>query len=326
MIRKEWNRIGICICGILLFLIPAFSFAEEFPTKPINVLVAYAPGGIVDISIRILAGKAEKFLGQPFLISNNGGGAGSVATGIVAKQKPDGYHLLGGASTSLIRVPQFRDVPYKPEHFVPVMHYGSPLSGVAVKADSPWKILKELVEYARKNPGKVTYSTSGAGGPHHLSMEFVAKQEGIQWTHIPYQGGTPGLMALLGGHVTANVSSSWIIYSKEGSVRALATHGEKRSKAFPNVPTFREAGYDFINETVFLFAAPRGTPPSIIKKLDDAFRKAMDEIEFIQGMERLEIDVDYRNSADTGRYLEEAYVRLGKMIADLKIPREVEKK
>ncbi len=320
------NRIGACFLGILILSAAALSSAEEFPSKPINILVAYAPGGIVDIAVRILASKAEKILGQPCLISNNGGGAGSIATGIVAKQKPDGYHLLGGASTSLIRVPQFRDVPYKLDDLVPIMHYGSPLSGVAVKADSPWKTLKDLVEYARKNPGKVTYSTSGTGGPHHLSMEFIAKQEKIEWIHVPYPGGTPGLVALLGGHVTANVSSSWIIHSREGSARALATHGEKRSKTFPNVPTFRECGYDFINETVFLFAAPKGTPSPIVKKLDDAFHKTMEDPEVVQTLDKLEIDMGYRNSAETSKYLEDAYVRLGRMITDLKIPKEVEKK
>jgi tripartite-type tricarboxylate transporter receptor subunit TctC len=281
----------------------------------------------MDISTRVLASKAEKFLGQPFIISNNGGGGGSVALGIVAKERPDGYYLAGCTSTGLIRIPQFRPVPYKLEDFIPIMHFGAPQTGLVVKADSPWKTLRELVEYAKKNPGKVTYSSTGVGSPMHLAMEYVAKQEGIQWTHVPYPGSTPALTALMGGHVTAQSGSTeWIPQVKAGEVRLLATHGEKRMKIFPDVPTFRELGYDFINETVFMAAAPKGTPSPIVKKLEEAFHKAMDDPEFIQTMERMEIEITYRNSEDTKKYLEEAYARLGKMIIELKIPKEPEKK
>jgi tripartite-type tricarboxylate transporter receptor subunit TctC len=324
MKRKGWKIISLS--GIL-FLIPILSSAQSYPTKPINVLVGFAPGGTMDISTRVLASKAEKFLGQPFIISNNGGGGGSVALGIVAKERPDGYYLAGCTSTGLIRIPQFRPVPYKLEDFVPIMHFGAPQTGLVVKADSPWKTLKELVEYAKKNPGKVSYSSTGVGSPMHLAMEYVAKQEGIQWTHVPYPGSTPALTALMGGHVTAQSGSTeWIPQVKAGEVRLLATHGEKRMKIFPDVPIFRELGYDFINETVFMVAAPKGTPSPIVKKLEEAFHKAMDDSDFIQAMERMEIEITYRNSEDTKKYLEEAYVRLGKMIIELKIPKEPEKK
>jgi tripartite-type tricarboxylate transporter receptor subunit TctC len=321
------NRWEIILLSGIIFFIPILSFGQPYPTKPVNILVGFAPGGTMDISTRILASKAEKFVGQPFLISNNGGGGGSVALGIVAKEKPDGYYLAGCTSTGLIRIPQFRTVPYKLDDFVSIMHFGAPQTGLVVKADSPFKSLKDLVEYAKKNPGKVTYSSTGVGSPMHLAMEYVGKQEGIQWTHVPYPGSTPALTALLGGHVTAQSGSTeWIPQIKAGVVRLLGTHGEKRMKLFPDVPTFRELGYDFINETVFMVAAPKGTPSPIVKKLEEAFHKAMDDPEFIQTMEKMEIEVTYRNSEDTKKYLEEAYARLGKMILELKIPKEPEKK
>jgi tripartite-type tricarboxylate transporter receptor subunit TctC len=316
----------IFLSGII-FLIPTLSSAQSYPTKPINILVGFAPGGTMDISTRVLASKAEKFLGQPFLISNNGGGGGSVALGIVAKERPDGYYLAGCTSTGLIRIPQFRPVPYKLEDFVSIMHFGAPQTGVVVKADSPFRTFKDLVDYAKKNPGRVTYSSTGVGSPMHLAMEYVARQEGIQWTHVPYPGSTPALTALMGGHVTAQSGSTeWIPQIRAGEVRLLGTHGEKRMKIFPDVPTFRELGYDFINETVFMVAAPKGTPSPIVKKLEEAFHKAMDDPEFIQVMEKMEIEITYRNSEDTKKYLEEAYARLGKMIIELKIPKEPEKK
>ncbi len=328
MAKRGWT-IGRNAGLIFLFLIamPVLSFAQSYPTKPINLLVGFAPGGTMDVSTRVLAMKAEKALGQPFIITNNGGGGGSVALGIVAKERPDGYYLAGCTSSGLVRIPQFRPVPYKLDDFIPIMHFGAPQTGVVVRADSPFKTLKDLVEYAKKNPGKVTYSSTGVGSPMHLAMEYIAKQEKIEWTHVPYPGSTPALTALLGGHVTAQSGSTeWIPQVKAGEVRLLATHGERRMKIFPAVPTFRELGYDFINETVFMVAAPKGTPSPIVKRLEEALHKAMDDPEFIQMMEKMEIEITYRNSEDTKRYLEDAYNRLSKMIVELKLPQESEKK
>ena len=313
----------VLLWGFLLFLIPSLSLAQEFPTKPINILIGYATGGTVDIPIRVLAGKVEKILGQPFVITNNGGGGGSVALGIGAKQKPDGYHLIGATTSSFIFVPQMRTVAYKHQDFVPIMQCGFTSNGTVVRSDSPWKTHKELVDYAKANPGKITYSTTGAGTPMHLIMEYIARQEGIRWIHIPYQGGGPALTALLGGHVA--VSSSGIGFTphvRAGTVRLLATQGEERIRAFPDTPTLKELGYkDFTTGAYIMLAAPKGTPPSIVKKLDDAFRKAMDDPQFIQTMTKMELDISYRNSQELWEYMEGAYARLDKLIIEGKIPR-----
>ena len=327
MEKKGWKISKmIFLSGFLFLMIPALCYAQQYPTKPINILINKAPGGTLDIPTRIVASKAEKFLGQPFILSNNGGGGGSVALGIIAKEKPDGYHLVATSSSTLIRVPQFRTVTYKLEDFDPIMYFAAPQTGLAVRADSPWKTLKEFVEYAKKNPRKVTYATSGAGSAMHLAMEYIAKQEGIEWIHVPYPGEAPALTALLGGHVTAvSDSTGWVPHVQQGTLRLLCTHGERRMKTFPDVPILLELGYNYFNEVVFLFVAPKGTPPSIVKKLDEAFHKAMDDPEFIQTMAKFEIEVAYRNSADTKKYLEDAYVSIGKMITELKIPKEEEK-
>jgi tripartite-type tricarboxylate transporter receptor subunit TctC len=317
----------IFIFAFLFLFLPFISFAQQYPTKPITLTVTFAPGGTLDVSTRILASKAEKILGQPILVSNVGGGAGSVALGQVAKKRADGYDITSCTSTGLIRIPQLRAVPYSHEDFIPIMHFTAVQSGVVVKSDSAFKTFKDLIEYARKNPGKVNYATSGAGSPMHMAMEFVADKEKIQWTHVPYAGGAPGLTAILGGHVTAmSDSTEWLPHVKEGSLRLLVTHGERRMRIFPNVPTLRELGYDFINETVFLIAAPKGVPPEIVKKLDEAFHKAMDDPEFIKTIQNLEFDVAYRNSQDTKKYLEDAYNRFSLMIKKLNIQKEPEKK
>lgn len=317
----------IFVFAFLFLLSPLVSFAQPYPTKPITLTVIFPPGGTLDTSTRILASKAEKFLGQPLVISNVGGGGGSVALGQVAKKRPDGYDITSCTSTGLIRIPQLRAVPYSHDDFVPVMHFTAVQSGVVVRSDSVFKTFKDLIEYARKNPGKVNYATSGAGSPMHMAMEFVAEKEGIQWTHVPYAGGAPGLAAVLGGHVTAmSDSTEWLPHVKEGSLRLLVTHGERRMKSFPNVPTLRDLGYDFINETVFMIAAPKGTSPAIVKKLDEAFHKAMDDPEFIKTITNLEFDVAYRNSEDTKKYLDDAYNRFAVMIKTLNITKEPQKK
>jgi tripartite-type tricarboxylate transporter receptor subunit TctC len=300
---------------------------SAFPTRPINILISFSAGGVVDTSTRALIGKAEKFLGQPFVATNNGGGGSTVAAGIVAKQRPDGYNLLSCTSTTLIRIPQYRKVPYSLDDFVPIMQHASTESGLAVRTDSPFKTVKDLVEFARKNPGKVTYSTLGIGSPMHLSMEYIAKQEGITWTHVPYPGSMPSVTALLGGHVTAtSASTEWKPFVLEGRLRLLATHGEKRMKNFPNVPTLKELGYDIYNDTTFMIVAPKGTPTPIVKKLEDALHKAWADQEYIDTLNKIDHVPAFRNSEDTRKFLDVAFQVNGKWIAELKIPKEQEEK
>jgi tripartite-type tricarboxylate transporter receptor subunit TctC len=311
-------------CMLPIALASSLWGQQAYPTKPINLLIGYAPGGVVDISERFLASKAEKILGQPFVVSNNGGGGSSVAYEITARKAPDGYNIVGGASTGLVRIPQFRVVPYQMDDFIPIMHFATPiLTPVVVKSTSPWKTLKELVDYAKKNPGKVTYSTTGVGSPMHMAMEYVAKQEGITWTHVPFPGAMPAFTALLGGHVTFQVGAGESVpFIKDGTVRLLANLSQQRVKSWPDTPTLIELGYDFFNESVFMFSAPKGTSKQIIDKLDDAFHKAMADPEFMNVLARVEFEPSYRNSADTRKYLEDAYVRIGRMIQELKIPKE----
>ncbi|HEX2964190.1 MAG TPA: tripartite tricarboxylate transporter substrate binding protein [Syntrophorhabdaceae bacterium] len=326
--RSKGNKNGILIvvlgCIFSMFFAATSWSQPAYPTKPINLYIGYAPGGVADISVRFMASKAEKILGQPFIITNNGGGGSSVATGIVAKKPADGYTILGGASSGLVRLPHMQAVPYKYEDFAPIMHFATPeLTPVVTKSTSPWKTFKELVDYAKKNPGKITYSTLGVGSPMHMAMEFVAKQEKISWTHVPFPGAMPAFTALLGDHVNVCVGAGESVpYIKDGTVRILANLSEKRVKAWPNVPTLREMGYDIFNESVFMFSAPKGTPQNIIEKLQNAFRKVMDDPEFTAIMAKVEFEPSYRNAADTKKYLDDANKRIAHMVQDLKLPRK----
>jgi tripartite-type tricarboxylate transporter receptor subunit TctC len=329
MERTMWILTAmIGVCGLVLCSMSPSACAQEFPTKPINVLVAYSPGASVDISFRALASKAEKFLGQPIIITNNGTGGSTVGVSIVAKQNPDGYHLLAAMGMGIVWFPQVRALSYKYDDFDPIMHYGAFHAGVSARADAPFKTFKEFVEYAKKNAGKVNYSTGGAGSPHHLAMEYVAKKEGIDWAVIPYAGGAPALTALLGGHVHACSANtgSWIPHVKSGALRILATYGKTRMKTLPDVPTLSELGYNFVYDDTFLIAGPKGIPAPIIRKLDEAFRKSMEDPEFIQAMAKIDIEASYRNSEDTKKYIEDSYVRFGKVLREVPLPKEEGKK
>ncbi len=326
--QKAW-RVGsaLLICGLALFLLlPASSPAQTYPTKPISMLVVFAPGGTSDTMTRVLASKAEKMLGQPISVENNGGGGGTVGLGITARARSDGYKLAQCVSISLIGIPQFRAVAYKLDDFVPIMQYAAGETGLAVRADAPYKTLKEFVQYAKKHPGEVTYSTTSIGSTTHLVMEYIAKKEGITWTHVPFPGFSECVTALLGGHVTAvSGDTTWMPYVQAGTLRLLGTHGEKRMKAFPNVPTFRELGYDYVNPTTYLIVAPKDTPQPIVKKLEQAFHKAMDDPDFIRVTDQLNVPISYRNSEDTMKSLRQQYVEMGKMIREFNIPTNLNK-
>ncbi len=329
MERKQWTmREMVLLSAVLVLLLPALCFSQAYPTKPINVTLSVAPGDMLDTAVRSLAAPAEKLLGQPLILSNKAGGGGSVAPATVAKEKPDGYHLIAMHSSAITRVPQFRTVNYSKEDFVPIMQFGMPLTGIVVRANSPWKTLKDFVKYVKENPGKVTFCTTGAGGPPHLAMELVSKAEGgLNWEHIPYAGAMPCLTALLGGHVTAaSTGSMWLPHVKQGLVRVLATDGENRLYSLPDVPTYKDLGYGFTGESAGMFAAPKGTPPAMIQKLGDVFHKAMDDPDFIKACKTIEYQILYRNQEDLKKYLDETYVRLGKLIQELKLPREDEEK
>jgi tripartite-type tricarboxylate transporter receptor subunit TctC len=313
--------------GICFLMLPALSLAQQFPTKPVNIFIGMAAGGAQDPSIRALAGASEKYLGQPFVISNKGGGQGSLAYGLIAKEKPDGYHLVGTSTAGLLYVPHIRKVAYTIDDFVPVLIFAkAPPTGLLVRGDSPWKTLKEFVEYGKKNPGAINYGTSGIGGPPHLAMEFIAKQDGVKWTHVPFKGSSEAFMALLGGHITAQSGGVMEVadYVKTGKVRVLGIHEDKRTKGLPDILTFKELGYDFTAELFYLLSAPKGTPPAVVNKLGDAFHKGMDDPRFIKVTKDKEIEIVYRNSEDTRKFLKEAYVRLERLIKPLNLPKEAD--
>jgi tripartite-type tricarboxylate transporter receptor subunit TctC len=254
--------------------------AQDYPSRPITLIVPYAAGGGNDLMARTAAEKMSKSLGQQIVIENRGGAGGSIATRQIAKSAPDGYTLgLGGTGTHAINPTLYANVGYDPrKDFAPVGLIATSALVVCVHPSLPAQTIPELIALAKKEPGKINYASAGTGSGIHLGTEYLASMAGIKLTHIPYKGSAPALTDLVGGHVAIYFSSlpPAIGLIKEGKVRALAVTGAKRSAILPDLPTVAEAalpGYEAVLH--YGIVAPAGTPRPIIEKLSAALRAAV---------------------------------------------------
>jgi tripartite-type tricarboxylate transporter receptor subunit TctC len=313
------------VLTLVLLMVLAGPARAEFPDKPITVLVSFDPGSTTDLIVRVLAIGAEKALGQRLVFENRGGGGGTVAMAVLANAKPDGY-TVGAAPSDVVNYnPLVIKVTYKPlKSFTPIIGLAAaPNTALIVNKDAPWKTFQEFIDYAKKNPGKIKYSTSGVGTGMHAAMEYIAKKDGIKWTHIPFKSAAAARTAMMGGHVdVCSAGAEFIPFGKEGQVRPLVSHGEKRSPQFPNVPTMKELGYDFTKETIFSIFGPANLPPDVLAKLEAGFKKGMETPEFKALIERLDCTPAYYSSKDLDKLTKELWVRAEKTFKDAGIIKE----
>ena len=314
------------ILGLFLsvHVIPEAVFAQEkYPTKPINFLIGYPAGGTTDVCARPLVAAAGKILGQPVVVVNKPGAASAVAMALLKNEKPDGYNI-GILPSGAVLSQHMRKVPYDSiKDFTPVIQYAVYLYGLVVKPDSPWKTFKEFIDYAKANPGKIRYSTAGPGTPQHLVMERLALKEKIKWTHVPFEGGGPAITALLGGHVEASSQTTeWKKHVEAGTLRLLAVYGEKRMSGFPNAPTLLELGYDITAPSLICIVGPKGLSPQIVETLHSAFKKAMEDPDFIKLGKQLDQPVIYRGPQDLAKHLVKMNEEVGTLIRSLGLRKE----
>jgi len=310
---------------VLCFLLSlcAGGWAQQYPTKPINMLIGWGAGGSTDVTLRALSDPAGKILGQPIVVQNKPGGGSAVALALLKNEKPDGY-TLGNLSSAGIAGQHLRKVPYdSTQDFTPIIRYGDYIHGIPVRADAPWKNIKELVAFARANPGKLKYSSPGTGSSHHLVVEALGIQEGIKWTHIPYKGGHEATTALLGGHVDFQTcASEWKPYVDSKALRLLATTGEKRYEKYPNVPTLIDQGYKIWAITLVGVIGPKGIPAPIVEKLHGAFKQAMENPEFKKAMSNFDMPIFYRDGQGLLRDTKEISDIWGPIIKQLGLRQE----
>lgn len=256
---------------------PVLAQQPAFPNKVVTVVSPFAPGS-TDTILRPFVEKMGEFLGQPVVLNYKPGAGGSVGAASVAASKPDGYTLVGTSIGSVVLGPLAeKDSKYNLDSFTPVVALAEGNLMLIVPGNSPHRTMKDLIEFSRKNPEKVTYGSSGAMGITHLLTEMLAKEAGVRWTHVPYQGSGPAITALLGGHVDAASTSagSAQAHLKSGALRALAVYSDTRMKGYPEVGTLREHGYNVSSPVVYGLLAPAGTPREVVETLHQAVRKVV---------------------------------------------------
>jgi tripartite-type tricarboxylate transporter receptor subunit TctC len=278
--------------------------AQDFPVRPVTLIVPWPAGGTTDVGMRALASATEKHLGQPIVIENRPGGSGTLGPGqMAATAKPDGY-AIAQIPITIFRFPFMTKTTFDPStDFTYIIAVSGYTFGVVVRDDAPWKTFQELVADAKANPGKINYGTPGAGTSLHITMEQIAKQQGIKWTHVPFKGNAEAMNALLGGHIHAVADSSgWAQLVNTGRFRLLVTWGAARTKNWPNVPTLRDIGIDMVSNSPFGIAGPKGMDAKIVKVLHDAFKKGLEEPSYAAAMAQLDQELFYLGSEDYRKF------------------------
>jgi tripartite-type tricarboxylate transporter receptor subunit TctC len=279
--------------------------AQSYPSKPITLIVPWPAGGSTDISMRAIAKGAEKHLGQSIIIDNKGGASGTLGPAtMAATAKPDGY-TISQIPITVFRLPLMKNqkVSWNPDtDFTYIIHLTGYAFAVGVRGESPFKKWQDVVDFAKANPGKVSYGTPGAGTSLHIGMELIAGQSGIKLTHVPFKGDGEQRAAVLGGHIDMAVGGSGLVpFVGDGTMRALMIWTKNRAKAWPDVPTLKDLGYPWVFDSPFGIAGPKGMDPKIVQILHDAFKKSIEDPETIATLDKYFMVPNY---ADQKGYLE----------------------
>ena len=276
--------VAAAIAVPLLFAVPAAAQAQKYPAKPIRMIVGYAPGGGSDIMGRLMAQQITEALGQQVIVENRPGAAQNVAAEYIAKQPADGYTLFLSSAALGVNISLYPKLNYHPQRdFAPVAVFATAPNLLLVHPSFPAKNVREFIVVARKNPGKLNFSSSGSGSAQHLSGELLKIEIGVDFTHVPYKGSAPSMTALASGEVDFsfnNIPSSQPLMTP-GRVRALAITSIKRSPLLPKLPTMDESGLrGFVTQTWYGVLAPAGTPAEVINTLNGVIVKAVQKPDF----------------------------------------------
>jgi len=287
---------------LILFAAAGFLLAEgtpeetagEYPTKPIQVIVPWGAGGRTDINARMFASVAPKYLGQPVVVVNKAGGGSVIGGKYVADADPDGYILLAITPGTNVFPVIFKQAPYDTFDFDPIGQIGSSTMAIASKPDRPWKNVRELITYAKSNPGEVTYACVALKAPQ-LGFLRWADRAGLEFKHVPVGNDAEAVEAALGGHVDIAMTSSVatiISHVNANKLNALMVFAEKRDKNLPNTPTAVESGYDVVASPFTGIAGPKGLPPEVLQKLRTVFKQVIEDADFIKVMNRIGESLD----------------------------------
>jgi tripartite-type tricarboxylate transporter receptor subunit TctC len=266
----------------------------------VTLVLPVGAGGSHDLTARALASVAPQYLGQPLLITLKPGGGGAIGSDFVAKAKPDGYTLLFGGSGPNTTFALVHKAPIGPDQFTPVARINYSPTIFAVRGDAPWKSLREVIAYAKQNPGKLSFANTGPWGAGDFPMRMVARAAGIEYTNVPYDGGGPALLALLGGHADASFqfSAQLMPHIAAGKIRALAVSDTKRLSQLGSVPTIAEEGVDVTFTMWRSVLAPKGTPPAVVEKLEAVFKRVTEDPSFKALIKQLGDDIHFQGAKE----------------------------
>ena len=300
----------IQLAAATLAVSSAAAWAQTFPVRPIKLVIAFPAGGPTDITMRQLADNASKILGQPVIIDNKPGAGGTLPAQALQTAQPDGY-TLAQMPLGVFRLPYTTKINWDPvkdiNYVINVTGYAF---GIVVPADSPFKTWADFVAYAKANPGKLTYGSTGTFTSPHLTTELIAQKAGIQLQHVPYKGSADLMLATVSGQLMAAADSTGFAPQVEaGKLRVLNTWGDKRLAKFPDAPTLKELGYDTVQNSPFGIGAPKGTPPEVVQKVHDAFKKAMEEPSYVAALGRYDMLPNYMSSADYTKFAQDTFGR-----------------
>jgi tripartite-type tricarboxylate transporter receptor subunit TctC len=287
------------LASIGVMVLASVASAQEFPAKPINLIVPWPAGGPTDITMRAMAEAASKHLGQPIVIENKAGGAGTVGPAtMAATAKPDGYTIVQMPIT-VYRLPLMQKTTWKADDFTYIIHLTGYVFAMFTGADTPFQKWEDVVEYAKKNPGKVTYGSTGTGSSLHLGTEMIAEKAGIKLVHVPFKGAAEVNAAIAGGHVMLGASGTSVKPLVDaGKARFLNVWTAKRVTFLPEIPTLQELGYPYVIDSPWGLAGPKGMDPKVVAKIHDAFKKALEEKSVVETLGRFDMVPNYKGTAD----------------------------
>lgn len=284
--------------------------AQTFPVKPIKLVIAFPAGGPTDITMRSLADNAGKILGQPVIVENKPGAGGSLPAQALQSAAADGY-TVAQIPLGVFRLPYTTKLNWDPiKDIAYVLNVTGYAFGLVVPVDSPIKTWAQFVAWAKANPGKLSYGSTGTMTSPHLTMELIAQQLGIELLHVPYKGSADLMQSILGGQIMAAADSTGFAPQVEaGKLRVLNTWGDQRLARFPDAPTLKELGLNLVQNSPFGVGAPRGTPPEVIRRLHDAFKKAMEEPSYVQALGRYDMVPMYMSSEGYAKFAQDTFLR-----------------
>ncbi len=285
------------LLALVASLLLALPVAAQYPERPVTMLTGYPPGGLVDVVARLVAEGMKQKFPRGLTVVNRPGAAGSVAVAEMARSSPDGYTIVLTPHSALVIAAQIQDLAYKtPDDYDPFINLVSYYPMIAVRTESEYRTIQELIADAKANPGKIRVGSPGEGTSSHLNLEELMHHAGVKMIHVPFQGWGQSSPALLGGHIEALVAQPGELKGQIDGMRmrVLVAFQPRRHPVFPDVPTAKELGWDVANGVWYMLMAPKGTRVQVIRYLHDAAKAAIEDPKFAANMAGRGIDVDYR--------------------------------